>query len=53
MNNLIKVAVTLAFITVATGNFPKILHQVRIAQMQLLNESQASKWPKAFMISNQ
>jgi len=49
MKNLIKVAVTMAFITVATGNLPKILHKLRIAQLHLIQESQASKWPKAML----
>lgn len=47
MNSLIKIAVTLAF---ATGNLPKILYQVRIAQIQLIKESQASKWPRAMTL---
>ncbi len=50
MNNLIKIAVTLAFIAVASGNLPKILYQVRVAQIQLIKDSQASKWPKAMTL---
>lgn len=46
MNNLIKIAVVLAFAAVATGNLPWILYQVRKAQIHLIIESQASKWPK-------
>ncbi len=47
MNNLIKIAVVLAFAAVSTGNLPKILNQVRKSQFQLIMESKASKWPKA------
>lgn len=47
MNSLIKIAVVLAFAVVTSGNLPKILIQVRKAQMQLIMESKASKWPKA------
>lgn len=47
MNSLIKIAVVLAFAAVSTGNLPKILNQVRKAQFQLIQESKASKWPKA------
>jgi len=53
MNNLIKIAVALAFIASASGNLPKILYQVRIAQLHLIQDSQASKWPKIKMISDQ
>ncbi len=52
MNNLIKIAVALAFIASASGNLPKILHQVRIAQLHLIQESQASKWPKTMLLNN-
>jgi hypothetical protein len=50
MKSLIAIAVTLAFAAVASGNLPKILKQVRIAQLQLIKESQASKWPKAMTL---
>jgi len=50
MNNLIKIAVTLAFIAASTGQLPKIIKEVRIAQLKLLKESQASKWRKAMLL---
>lgn len=50
MNGLIKIAVTLAFIAVASGNLPKIIYQVHLAQLKLVKESQASKWPKAIRL---
>jgi len=50
MKSLISIAVTLAFAAVATGNLPKILFEVRKAQIQLIKESQASKWPKAMTL---
>ncbi|MGE3610487.1 MAG: hypothetical protein AB7I27_12935 [Bacteriovoracaceae bacterium] len=46
MKSLIKIAVTLAIGAVASGNLPWILLQVRKAQIHLIIESQASKWPK-------
>ena len=49
MNNLIKIAVTLAFIAASTGQLPILIMEVRIAQLKLLKESQASKWPKAWV----
>ena len=50
MSNLIKISVILAFAAVASGNLPKILHQVRKAQVHLIIDSQASKWPKAMTL---
>jgi hypothetical protein len=50
MSDLIKIAAVLAFIAVGSGNLPKILKLVRKAQIQLVKESQASKWPKAMTL---
>ncbi len=50
MNNLIKIAVVLTFAAVATGNLPWILFKVRKAQIHLIIDSQASKWPKAMTL---
>ncbi|WP_185903037.1 hypothetical protein [Bacteriovorax stolpii] len=53
MNNLIKIAVTLAFLAVVSGNLPRILFEVRKAQMKLMLDSQASKWPKAMFLKSE
>ncbi len=50
MNNLIKIAVVLAFAAVGSGHLPKILNQVRQAQLQLIQDSKASKWGPAFLL---
>ncbi len=50
MKNLIKIAITFAFIAASTGQLPRIIKEVRIAQLKLLKESQASKWPKALLL---
>ncbi len=52
MNNLIKIAVIFAFAAVASGNLPKILIQVRKAQIHLIQDSKASKWPKAMILKS-
>lgn len=52
MNNLIKIATALAFAALVGGNLPKILFQVRKAQIQLIQDSKASKWPKAMTLSS-
>ncbi len=41
---LIKIAVTLAVLAVSSGKLPAILKEVRVAQLYLLKDSQASKW---------
>jgi hypothetical protein len=50
MKSLITIATTLAIFAVASGNLPWILFQVRKAQIYLIIESQASKWPRAMML---
>ena len=47
MTYLIKIAIVLAFAVVASGNLPSIHLHVKNAQLQLIQESKASKWPKA------
>lgn len=50
MNNLIKICVPLAILTISTGQLPRVLKVVRIAQLKLIKESQASKWPKGLSL---
>jgi hypothetical protein len=50
MKSLITIAATLALLALASGNLPWILFQVRKAQIHLIIESQASKWPKAMTL---
>lgn len=50
MDSIIKIAVILAIAAIGSGNLPKILYQVRKAQIHLIIDSQASKWPKAMTL---
>lgn len=50
MDSLTKISVSLAMFAVFTGNLPKILKVVRRAQIELIQESKASKWPKALIL---
>lgn len=50
MKYLIKIAVVLAFAALASGNLPTILLNVKKAQLRLIQESKASKWPKAMTL---
>ncbi|HXH74043.1 MAG TPA: hypothetical protein VNJ08_03715 [Bacteriovoracaceae bacterium] len=50
MKSLIALAATMAVLAVGSGKLPWILFQVRKAQIHLIIESQASKWPKAMTL---
>ena len=50
MNNMIKIATLLAFAAVASGNLPTVLFHVKKAQLQLIQDSKASTWPKAMSL---
>jgi hypothetical protein len=50
IQKLISIASTLAVITVFTGQLPRVLKAVRIAQLELIRDSQASKWGKPMML---
>jgi hypothetical protein len=50
MNNLIKIATVLALAAVASGNLPTVLFYVKKAQLQLIQDSKASKWPKVMTL---
>ncbi len=47
---LIQAAVAAALLAAATGQIPKFIRQVRVAQYQLLKDSQASKWGKPMLL---
>jgi hypothetical protein len=49
MDNLIKIAVVLAMAAVSSGNLPGVLKTVKKAQIQLLRESRASSWGRAWV----
>lgn len=52
LSKMISLPITLAFLAVGTGNLPWVLRQVRKAQFELIQESKASKWPKAMRLSD-
>jgi hypothetical protein len=51
MDSLIKISVSLAMAAVFTGNLPKVLKVVKRAQIELIQESKASKWPKVIILN--
>ncbi len=50
ISKLIQIAVTLAFFAVSSGRLPWVLKEVRVAQLKLIKESQASKWGRAMIL---
>ena len=50
LNKIIEAAAILAILAVGTGQLPRIIKAVHIAQIHLIKESQASKWPKALLL---
>lgn len=52
LSKLISLSVVLASLAVGTGNLPWALKHVRKAQFELIQDSKASKWPKAVVLSS-
>lgn len=48
ISKLIDLAVSLAFLAALSGNLPLAIKKVRMAQLQLIQESKASNWGKAW-----
>jgi hypothetical protein len=46
LEKVISLGVALAILAATTGQLPRVTRAVQIAQLKLLKESQASKWPK-------
>lgn len=52
MKDIIKIATALAFFSYETMNLPKLILAVRKAQIKQVQESKASKWPKAMTLKS-
>ena len=50
LSKLIEAAAILAILAVGMGQLPRIIKAVHTAQIHLIKESQASKWPKALLL---
>ncbi len=50
ISKAIDVAVILAFLAASTGQLPKIVRAVQIAQLHLLKESQSASWGRAMLL---
>jgi hypothetical protein len=50
MDKLIAIAATLAVLTVSSGQLPKVLYKIRVAQLHLIKDSQSSNWGQAMLL---
>ena len=52
-DKMISAVSILAMIALASGQLPKIINIVHRAQVQLVQDSKASNWPKAKLLKSQ
>jgi len=52
LDKLIQSIAVIAILVVGSGNLPKALKVVRHAQLQLIQDTKASKWGQAFLLPN-
>jgi hypothetical protein len=50
IDKIIEIAVALALVASATGQLPKVIRQVQLAEVKLLQESKTSSWGKLMII---
>lgn len=50
LSKLISIAVTATLLAASTGQLPRMIRTVQIAQLKLIKDSQASRWPKAMIL---
>ena len=51
IEKLAPFALMVALLAASTGQLPKFINAVRRAEVQLIQDSKASKWPKAPMLA--
>lgn len=51
IDKLISIAATLAVLAASTGQPPRLLHAVRVAEAQLIYDSRASAWGRPMMLT--
>lgn len=50
LNKLVEAALITVLIAAAAGQLPRLVQTVRVAQLQLIKDSQSSKWGQAFLL---
>jgi|LakMenEpi03Aug12_release.lakeMendotaPanAssembly.Ray.scaffolds.fasta_scaffold1302796_2 hypothetical protein len=51
LNSLVEAALVVVLMAAASGQLPHFVQAVRVAQLELLKESQSSKWGRAMLLS--
>ncbi|MFZ4712559.1 MAG: hypothetical protein ACOYL6_02495 [Bacteriovoracaceae bacterium] len=52
ISKLTNLAALLAMIAVSTGQLPRILKAVQLAQLHLIKDSRASTWGRAILLAD-
>ena len=50
LNRLVEAALIIVLLAAAAGQLPRLNLAVRVAQIQLLKDSQSSKWGRAMLL---
>ena len=50
INKLVEAALIIVLMAAAVGQLPRLNHMLRMAQIQLLKDSQSSKWGRAMLL---
>ncbi len=50
LNKLVEAALIIVLIAAAAGQLPRLVQTVRVAQLQLIKDSQSSKWGRAMLL---
>lgn len=50
INKLIAMAAASAVLAASTGQLPRMIRAVHLAQLYLIKDSRASNWPKAMLL---
>ena len=51
LNKLVEAALVIVLLAAAAGQLPLLNHAFRLTQIQLLKDSQSSKWGRAMLLS--
>lgn len=50
INKLVEAALIIVLMAAAVGQLPRLNHMLRLAQIQLIKDSQSSKWGRAMQL---
>jgi hypothetical protein len=50
LNRIFEIALAASIAAAAIGQLPKLLYSVQLAELQILNDSESSKWGRPFLL---